>query len=248
MLVKKKSQPARKIVKTAMLLAPLVILVYIIFFTPILKIQAVEVKGVGASTEEINEYLGAETVGSNIIFWSPKRIIKEDEDLTKKLATFKIDKEFWKRKIVINISERHQKLIWCFKSTDSCFWIDEDGVLFDKAPKTSGNLIYAITDEGNRKPEIGARVIDESLWLNLNKIITIIADLNIAVDSLTIEDIKFRELIADSVNGPKIIFGLNIDPEFMRTALTSLKENKTSWQNTYSLNLTVHGRAYTIPR
>ncbi len=245
MLVKKKSNPWKKIAKTVILLSPVIIFVYIIFFTPILKIQAVEINGVGAGDEEINEYLGEETVGSNIIFWKPERFIRDDEDLTKKLATFQISKEFFKRKIIVDISERNRKLIWCFDKTDSCFWVDEDGVLFEKAPKTSGNLIYAITDEGDRSPEIGARIISEPLWMNLNKILVIISDLNIPVISIKVEDIKFRELLVDSVNGPKIIFGLNIDTAFMKTALTSLKENKASWQNTKSLNLTVHGRAYT---
>lgn len=248
MLVKKKSNPWRKIARTVILLTPVFTLTYIIFFTPILKIQAIEINGEGASEEEINEYLGAGTVGANIIFWRPKKFTSDEADLTKKLATFHINREFFKRKIVVDISERKKKLIWCFEKTDSCFWIDEDGVLFEAAPKTSGNLIYSITDATDRSPEIGARIIEESLWINLNSILSIIAELNIAVSNAKVENIRLRELRAEAVNGPEIIFGLNIDTDFMKTALTSLKANKASWQNTRSVNLTVPGRAYTVPR
>ena len=70
-------------------------------------------------------------------------------------------------------------------------------------------------------------------------------ELNIPVKNANIEDVKFRELIVNTVNGPKIIFGLNIDPDFTKTALASLRENKVSWEKTATVNLTVHGRAYT---
>ena len=142
MLVKKRSNPAKYIARSVIPLVVIFAVGYIIFFTPILQIQAVEINGVGASADEINKYLGKDTAGSNILFWKPERMVMEGEhDITKKLATFQIRKSYFERKIIVNMSERDRKLIWCYDVTDSCFWVDEDGVLFEEAPKTSGNLI-----------------------------------------------------------------------------------------------------------
>lgn len=244
MLVKKKSNHGLKIVRGLVPLLVVIFAIYIIFFTPIFVIQAIEINGSGAPAEEINAYIGEDAVGSNIIFWNPKRAVEEQgNDITKKLAAFQIRKSYFKRQIIINISERDKKLIWCYEAIGECFWADDDGILFDSAPKTSGNLIYSVHDGTSKEPEIGARVIDEAFWINLNKIFSILSYLNVSVESATIENIKFRELVVATANGPKIVFGLNIDPDFAKTALSSLQ--KAGWEKIRTINLTVHGRAYT---
>lgn len=250
-MVKKKSRPLRKIAKTSAFLLPLGLLAYVLFFTPIFKIQAVEIEGEGATEEEINKYLGEGTVGANILFWQPARLVQEEEgDITKKLAYFKLDKSILKRTIIVNIEDRERKLIWCYKEVESCFWVDKDGILFEASPTPSGNLIPSIEEASKTVPDIGTRVISEDLWVNLVRILGILDELKLPVEKAAIDNIKYRELIVYSVDGPKIIFGLDISPEFTKTALSSLRSsgNISSWGKIATINLTVEGRAYTTQR
>lgn len=250
-MVKKKSRPLRKIARISAFLLPMGFLLYVLFFTPLFEIQAVEIMGEGATEEEINKYLGEDTVGANILFWRPAKLVEEAEgDITKKLAYFNVDKSIFKRKIIVNIENRERKLIWCYKETESCFWADKDGILFEASPTPSGNLIPSVEEVSPAAAEIGTRVISEDLWVNLVRILGILDELKLPVEKATIENIKYRELIVYSVNGPKIIFGLDISPEFTKTALNSLRSagNISAWGKLATVNLTVEGRAYTTQR
>ena len=228
MLVKKKLSRTARIFKFIILLVSAGFAAYFVYFSPIFRITGLEIVGDGASSSEVNAYLG-DLIGSNIIFWRPNGATA---DLSKKLAHLEVRKDFLNRQIIVAISERDKLLIWCYVKTDSCFWVDKSGTIFDEAPKSNGSLIYVVEDATDIKPVIGNSALDQSLFSNLVRVLDILKALKLPVQAMNIDDAKFRELVVYLINGPKIVFGLSINPDFMETALSSLKNTTpvTEWK------------------
>ena len=214
-------------------------LIYLIWYSPVFIVQKVDVKGVNMSQDEILDILGADTIGSNILFWRRQT----EHVLDPRFDTFNMRKNYFKRTVQVTATEREKSFAWCFEASGDCFWTDKTGFIFSPAPASSGGLITVISDWREMPPGIGGYVLPASMNENLNSIIAIIGRLDLSVDSIKIENIKLRELLISASNGPRIIFSLSIDPDFTETAIRSLMESK-SWTATKTLNLTVPGRAY----
>ncbi len=209
---------------------------YLIWFSDICKIQAIDVVG--------DEYVVREelnlTPGGNILFWRP------DIDLEKfpRISGFNIEKNYLERKIIINLESRDRYAIWCLEGKNECFWVDNMGVAFSEAPDLQGPLISRLVrDNSGRDLSLGDEVLDGELFTYLITVFNFLDEIDVEVQEFRIEDLKFKEAVARTKNGPDIYFSLMLDPHFGLGVVRSLRQSG-EWSIIKYLDLRVLNRAY----
>ena len=222
---------------------------YIVFYSPVFKIAEVNVAIAGSDAAKFSDLIGPDPHGQNLIFWSPLLNAGEHPEI----KDLKITKNYFNRSIEVTGSIRNKKIIWCFialrdsksetGNTNKCFWTDETGYIFAEAPTIEGAAIKMVNDYRPAPLGLGDIVLPTEMFNNLNSVLNILTEFNLPVTDVRLEDIKLREFAVNLEHGPKIIFSLEADPEFIKPAISSLMKSN-SWSKINSLNLTVEGRAY----
>lgn len=183
---------------------------------------------------KLTSFLGAD----NILIWQNK----PDETFFKnhpRIIDLTIKKDYLNKKIEIKIDERVKLGVWCRLS---CFWFDENGVIFEEAPMVEGEMIYKITDSSNRELTLGDRVLDENLFNNLILIFKTLERAGLNLKTLRLENLSAQEIIAESPLVPKIYFSLRFDPDFSLSVFENLK--KINLEKVEYLDLRIKNRAY----
>jgi len=209
----------------------------------------------------------------NILIWNNKKndqILKTYPKLLQVLIT----KDYLERVIKIEFKEREKFGIWCQKTqitrgseiinadqhadpreisdlqkeisegSASCWWFDKNGILFEEAPLSEGNLINKVDDFSERALKIGEPALEERLFSNLIKIFEVLEKSDLKIKSLRLEKLELQEIVANPLNNsfPKIYFSLRIDPKFAIAALESLKN--LGLERIEYIDLRVENRAY----
>lgn len=209
--------------------------VYLIWLSPAFVIQAVEVEGGElAPGVDFNQ-----AIGQNLLFYKPGFSLEDAHQA----AAFDMDKRYLGRSVKITFTARERYAIWCVESQGACFWVDQEGNIFAEAPDIKGPLILRlIRDESERQLNIGEKVLDENLFVNLKAAFVLLEKLDIQTQEFKIENLKFREAVART-NGPAIYFSLQDDPSFGENVVRQLRESG-EWNSVTYLDLRVPGRAY----
>ncbi len=253
MLIRKKSSLWRKIGFGIIGAAILGIIIYLVFYSPIFKINEVNVAIAGFNISRSSELIGDDPRGQNLIFWSIENNRKEDPEI----KDLEIHKNYWGRAIQITGSVREKKIVWCFEPSGNepalrspalrdevgCFWVDETGYIFAHAPSIEGSALKVVNDYRSMPLDISDTVLSGAMFNNLNLILDVLVDLNLPIAEIRMEDLRLREFVAYVERGPKITFSLEANPNFIKPALNSLIKS-SSWNRTKTVNLTVEGRVY----
>jgi cell division septal protein FtsQ len=226
----------------------------------------VDLKDFFVRQSKIAEILGPD----NILIWKNKTdsFLKNYPQI----AELTIKKDYFKRQIEINYKEREKFGIWCLKTqtnadytqTDTdptpidtesspyesvlsqyksvCWWFDKNGVIFAEAPLVEGELINKVFDSSGRELKIGDKILKENLLKNLLKIFEVLQKSELSMKNLYLQDLSLQEVVAQSLNLPKIYFSLRIDPEFTLTAIESLKN--LGLERIEYIDFRVENRAY----
>lgn len=239
MLVSQKSQRLRKVKIVVFSLIVILLVaggIYIFWFTELPDIKDISVEGaVLTDVSSLND-----SVGENILLWDAPSYLAD----LPQIKSVDVDKNFIKRSVSVKVSERDKDVIWCLEEKSECFWIDESGVVFTGASNPTGSLIVKVVrDYTERSLSLGDTVLPEDLLVNLRKIFSLVGDLNLSVDEVRIDDLKFKEATAVVVSGPEIYFSLTFDPSFGQGVLDSLS-NSSDWGVIRYVDLRVENRAY----
>lgn len=239
MLASRRSK-LRKLAKRVFIALGLVLLLgggtYIVWFSPYFQLEAIDVEGAVLIDEEVI----AGPAGGNILFW---KLSVNENDLPQ-LASIAFKKDFINRRVVISVQEREKFLIWCLHEHDNCFWTDENGFIFTKAPVPEGAFVISVVrDYTNRNLNIGDNVLPDDLFVNLDFILELLHDVDIPIDELRIDDLKFKEATVTTSGGPEIYFSLLFNPRFGEGVLDSLKTS-SEWGAIRYVDLRVENRAY----
>jgi len=239
MLAKRVSKPRRLVKRIAVAFGVAVMLsggVYLVWFSPYFKLTAINVEGANLVDADII----AGPVGGNILFWKPP--IANNE--IPQLASLAFEKDFINHEVKITVKEREKVLIWCLESSEECYWADEDGFIFTQAPNPEGTfLISVVRDYTHRRLKVGDTVLPKDLFLHLGSILSLLKDVDVPVDVLRIDDLKFKEATAVTSNGPEIYFSLTFDPRFGEGVIDSLRSSP-EWSAIRYIDLRVENRAY----
>ena len=194
----------------------ILLLVYIFLFSPIFRIQALEMSG----NKEINtEHIKNNFDYKNIFLYTKDKIEKDLIQKFPKISNIEISKNLIKRTLKLNIEERERLGIVC--KEEKCFYIDKQGFIFEDAPQTSGFLILLIKDFSQREYFLGDQIFEEK---TINFIYEIREDIfpetGIRVLEFNIASFPVIELKAMTNEGWYILFDLTRD---IKTQLLSLK-------------------------
>ncbi|MBI2013121.1 MAG: hypothetical protein HYS88_01605 [Candidatus Colwellbacteria bacterium] len=214
--------------------------VYLIWFTPAFQIQVIEVNGGTPAQQEILK----QKTNNNLLFWKPP-INQSDYP---HIAKLEVKRNFFERKIVVNLEERQKEIIWCLEKTQQCLWVDGTGFAFTSAPFTTGTLVEVkvVRDYSERVVKIGENTLPPKNFANLASAMNALRELNLPVEEVKIENIDYKEVTADLSSGPDIYFSLLFDPGFARDVVEKLKASG-EWNTLRYLDLRVENRAYYSP-
>ncbi len=240
------------------------VLVIAILRKPNFQIQTITPIGTEAmNPDDITNYVQQNISGNyawvipktNIFFFSKKhleqQILTQFPNLTKAVVAFRNTQE-----ITITVLEKKPSYIWCKNNT--CFFIDDQGVLFKEAPIFDDGVY--ITFEGGKISEeapLGARFIDQELFQKIQELIKSFQQIPIEITRVTYQetgDIVFHVatiqgiivgqtssiIISQNISIDRIIQTLNLllaDTAFEQ----DLKTKSTSLQ---SIDLRFDGKIY----
>ena len=191
--------------------------IYFIFRSPFFQTTDIEVTGSQRAEEIKGELIGflLKTASfrfwlgpENLLFWSPETISQLPPSL-RWIRDIKIRRNWQQKKIAIEIQEREPYLLWCLTASGSCYWLDEQGLVFSLAPEAEGFIIPKMFEKNGRSQLIlGQPFYDNpQLVKNALEIIKQIKKSSLAVNRFLINDINLEELETET-NGLKLYFGL----------------------------------------
>ena len=241
MLAKRKSRRSRVLFRRLVFLSLVVLLAgssaYLVYFSGLFNIEHVEVDG----GDLMPGFDGDQYKGKNILFLD----VEINLDEYPKVATYKVNKDYFKKTLRIDIGGRERFTIWCTgEEADKCFWVDDTGVAFSHAPNLKGPLVFRLVrDFSNREIGIRDNVLEEDFFNNLKLAFEFLDEAGVAANELRLDNLKFREMTAYTSEGPKILFSLEQDPAFGLSVVQSLKSSG-EWELLSYLDLRIRDRAY----
>lgn len=144
----------------------------------------------------------------NLVFFSSKKMAEVLKSQFSAIETVNISRDIGGQSISVEIGERKPWAVRCAK--DECFYVDDSGVLFERAPQFFGDLILKITDERPENPVVGGRVIVEETLKAVQEFIgEIKANNNLTIRNITIK--PETELWLETGAGFKIVLDSKTD-------------------------------------
>lgn len=196
----------------------LFILVGAIFILRVKQINISDIRIKGNSTiskQTLKEFV-QEKIFGNYIFVFPKSNIflypKKDLQISL-LENFKEIKETEVsfenfQSISIKIEERKPYALYCgdyVSTTTSCYFLDEDGLIFTKAPDFSGNVFLRYFGVLDKEDLIGGQFMPSKDFKEINFFLTSLSKINIVPIAFSVLDENDFEVHLE--NGGKILFG-----------------------------------------
>lgn len=234
----------------------LILLIIVVFLlrAPIFKVEAVEISGNNQVPRDSIKAMLYSQVGSGSMFermLGPSNMLSWDsfsEEGLKYLPVLKnvsIEKNYSKKSISVYVVERSAVGIWCIEKSEpaSCYWFDDEGVLFKPAFSSEGNLIRVVRDYAHTSLGIGHRVLSKNLLPNLFSTLEILEESDLSIKEVGLYDLSLEELEVATFNGPRVLFSLRFPPKGAAEVIESLRTKKNFTALNY-IDFRVENRAY----
>lgn len=210
---------------------------YLVWFTPLFQIRAVEVSGGTEAEEEIFK----QKTSNNLLFWRPP----VNEKDYPQIAKLEVKRNFLERKISVSLEKRQKEIIWCLEKSQQCLWLDNTGFAFTSAPFTTGTLVEVkvVRDYSDREVKIGDNALSPKNFEHLKTVLLILSQLNLPIHEIKIENIDYKEVVVDLSSGPDLYFSLLFDPRFSKSVIEKLKAS-SEWNGLRYIDFRVENRVY----
>lgn len=221
------------------LLFLVLVLAYILFFSPLFEIKEIKVSGNRAiDSQEIKNILKQK----NLFLVTKNKLRETLLNNFSRIESVDISKNIFKKIIELKIVERKEVGIFC---RGDCYYIDKKGVIFETAPQTSGTLILVIKDSSDGEMRIGDNVVEEEFIAELIDLRTYLSNqlslkaLDFAIDAS--EDLK-----VNTHEGWYILFDKARDLQNQLTALELVLKEKVreARKNLEYIDLRIENRVY----
>ena len=128
-----------------------------------------------------------------------------------------------------------------------CFYIDNEGIVFEEAPEIYGGTMVVLKDVSNREIKIGDKTVDNnviSFIINAQK--SLYEKVNISLLYFQINSFPTIDVIAQTAEGWQIIFDITRQPEAQVIALEKILQEKIKEQRDHLeyIDLRVENRVY----
>lgn len=162
-----------------------------------------------------------------------------------RIAEAEITRNFLDRTVKVSVNEKIEKFIWCSDSSGEklCYWLDESGEAFAKAPDAEGGLVRVISDRAARPIEIGSRPLGEAEIVNLKKIISLAEKWSWPIASIYLKSAELNDVFFVLKTGQEIYFSLDTDPLPGDAIITSLN-GSNEWAGIEYLDLRIAGKGF----
>ena len=239
-----------------LLLALSIGIFYFILNSAWLKVKSIDAPDLpGVSRESILDSIKIQMMANrfqawlgpeNILFWE----LRKDPNFTQGLPALKnlrVKTDFWDRSVSISADERQLWSVVCDGMDSNCFGLDENGLVFSRAPSVFGSLILKINDPNNRAFILGQKLFSQSEWFsNFKQTIEILNRNGFRVISIKMGNFSLREWTARVIQGPEFYFSLNFIPENFDSVLKNLG-GKLDFRKTAYVDFRVPNRIYYKP-
>jgi len=205
---------------------------YLFFYTDLLFFREVKIEGaVSVSRDEL-------------IPGGPLRLYSLISVNDPRVATFEVHRDYLARTLTLRVTERKPYAVWCVERAvedwgtasgtqdipSDCYWFDNEGFIFIKAPNTEGALLRSVLDASGRSIGVGDYVLPEGMRRVLLRIFDMLTNSGVNVLRYRLEFFEKEELTAFTSLGTELYFSLRVSPEFaaeplkvLLTATSSLK-------------------------
>lgn len=214
--------------------------------SPLFQVQHVIVTGNNAvASQDIVSLLQTRPTGAysplgNVLGWNnmlawPDRFSSGQLAMIPQLASATVEKDYFSRTITINVTERDPFGIWCFlpkgsapaasgtvPDEGSCYWFDDNGIIFEKATNTEGNLIVVVHDYSQSPRGLGQEVLPDEFTANFISVVNVLHESNISVQEIDLNDLSLEEVDAIATAGPTIEFSLRFPADDYMGVLQNL--------------------------
>ncbi len=235
-------RPRRKAMIFLWSLFLLLILAYVLLLSPIFKIKAIKISG--------NRVIGDEEIQNSLknhnnLFLATENKLRAIliKDFPR-ILSLEIHKNIFEKTIDLEIVERKEAGIFC---RGECYYIDKDGVIFEKAPQTSGTLILTIKDNSEKEVEMGKNALDKEFMAELIDLKEgLLNQSGLKVIDFIIETDVLKDLRVDTNEGWYILFDRARDLRSQLQALILVLEEKIKEgrKNLEYIDLRIENRVY----
>ncbi len=224
--------------------------IWFLLFSQYSKIKSVQIKinenEVGISIKNVYskvKYLN----GKNIFLISQRKIksqIKNDFPAAKEIS---VKRDLRQQKVNIKIDIYPVAAIWCFDNQQKCFYLNSQGIIFQKSPILGGNLFLVVNDLSNQFLSIGQKVIAPDFLDFLRRLNQSLISSKFLIDKLQVRCLPEEEAIvwikkpvsAEILFNPNLPLVKQIDELKVVIKKISKRNNKF-----YSIDLRIKNRAY----
>lgn len=158
----------------------------------------------------------------------------ENSLLKQHLEIEEIDMESDIRKgtLVVNIKQRIIDFLWCIQD-DDCYYMDKNGVIFEKVIQTQGSFIKKIIFLETEEIFLGNQVISPNKLEELDRIFILIQGeespsngISLSIDFLEIKMENFSDVKLVTKQGFYILYDLNDDFSEVLKIITEIKKQE----------------------
>ncbi|HHD92090.1 MAG TPA: FtsQ-type POTRA domain-containing protein [Candidatus Portnoybacteria bacterium] len=223
---------------------------WFLFFSKYSKIENVNVvvsqNKVGITAEDVYskiKYLE----GKNIFLISKNKIKSQIKNNFSAVKSISIVRNFRKREINIEVSIYQVAAVWCADEQKECFYLNPQGIIFQKSPIWGGNLFLVINNLLKEKVVIGQEVIKPKFLNFISQLNQLLTNNNFLIDKIQVRSLPEEEAIVwiKKPISAKILFGpkLSADKQVEELKIVVGKIKKEGRGN-YSIDLRIKNRAY----
>ncbi len=220
---------------------------YILAYSPVFQIREFEIAGAKRLSDQsvlnivrpivIRGKMGAFLGIKNLLIWQEK-----DLDVSKTaLLEAQVSRDWIRQTVSIQIKERERLAIWC-DQYNNCYWIDENGIMFEEAPETEGSLILTVFSNSKKTSIKGLGISEQRFIENIIKALKGISAMRLPVKKILFDE-RLQELRVETYSGPDLLLSIRFDPTSNLNSLKSLEE-KTSFSKIDYVDLRVENRLY----
>lgn len=144
-----------------------------------------------------------------------------------KIERIDIKPDIRKATLAINIQQRTIDFLWCIED-DSCYYMDKNGVIFEKALETQGSFLKRIVILDTKKRFLGDKVISQDILEKIDKIFILAKDKesSISIGFLEIKEENFSSIKIVVNEGFYILYSLTDDFSGVLKIVTEIKKQK----------------------
>ena len=237
-----------------------VVSAWVILKSPVFSVTSIEITGNSTvATDDIRLLLYSRLLAGpwrglkallgfrNMLIWPPG-FSGADLIFLPPLKSLSIKKDYRNHRVLVAVLERKPEGIWCLMpknelETQSCFWFDDEGVVFKKALNTSGSLIRIVHDYSQSKLGLNSKVLGGGFMPSLLSVFRVLESSGLGVKEIRLNDISLQELEVSTYDGPKIYFSLRFPADNNLAVLQSLMP-KSGFKTLEYVDFRVENRAY----